>query len=92
MKPVMEEESRINGGGGEGSHESKKGDIIEIQLGTKTVKAQRFLICDTTKKKRRVAADVPLSLKFSEHLKRCGLRLFRQRIRGIFTRYYSYNN
>ena len=75
----------INGAVAKASTKVKKGDIIEIQFGTKTVKAEIRL-----KKKRQQIYSV--IYKVPEHLKRCGLRLFRQRIRGIFTRYYSYNN
>lgn len=80
----------INGAVAKASTKVKKGDIIEIQFGTKTVKAEVLDLRDTTKKKRQQIYSV--IYKVPEHLKRCGLRLFRQRIRGIFTRYYSYNN
>lgn len=80
----------INGAVAKASTKVKKGDIIEIQFGTKTVKAEVLDLRDTTKKEE--AADLFRYLKTPEHQKRCGLRSFRQRIRGIFTRCYSYNN
>ena len=80
----------INGAVAKASTKVKKGDIIEIQFGTKTVKAEVLDLRDTTKKKRRQIYSV--IFKTPEHQKRCGLRSFRQRIRGIFTRCYSYNN
>ena len=76
----------INGAVAKASTKVKKGDIIEIQFGTK-----RFWICEIRLKKKRQQI-YSVIYKVPEHLKRCGLRLFRQRIRGIFTRYYSYNN
>ena len=78
----------INGAVAKASTKVKKGDIIEIQFGTKTVKAE---VLDLRLKKKRQQI-YSVIYKVPEHLKRCGLRLFRQRIRGIFTRYYSYNN
>ena len=80
----------VNGKTAKASVKVKPGDVIEIQFGTKTVR-QRFWICEIRlKKKRRQIYSV--IFKTPEHQKRCGLRSFRQRIRGIFTRCYSYNN
>ena len=53
----------VNGKTAKASVKVKPGDVIEIQFGTKTVKAEVLDLRDTTKK-RRGSRFIPLSIKF----------------------------
>lgn len=53
MKPVMQEEFWVNGAVAKASAKVKAGDIIEIQFGTKSVKAEVLDIVIQQRKKRQ---------------------------------------